>query len=55
MDLDIPEEVVVVLVERDNAYIIPRGDMAIRDGDRLHVLLYPDMFTKVSKIFSRSY
>lgn len=54
MDLDIPEEVLVVLVERDNAYIIPRGDMAIRDGDRLHVLLYPDMFTKVSKIFSRS-
>src|SRR5690606_8764738 len=29
MDLDIPEEVLVVLVERDNAYIIPRGDMAI--------------------------
>jgi cell volume regulation protein A len=54
MDLDIPEEVLVVLVERDNAYIIPRGDMTIRDGDRLHVLLYPDMFTKVSKIFSRS-
>ncbi len=54
MDLDIPEEVLVVLVERDNAYIIPRGDMAIRDGDRLHVLLYPEMFTKVSKIFSRS-
>ena len=54
MDLDIPEEVLVVLVERDNAYIIPRGDMAIRDGDRLHILLYPDMFTKVSKIFSRT-
>lgn len=54
MDLDIPEEVLVVLVERDNAYIIPRGDMTIRDGDRLHILLYPDMFTKVSKIFSRT-
>jgi cell volume regulation protein A len=53
MDLDIPEEVLIVLVERDKAYIIPRGDMIIRDGDRLHVLLYPEMFSKVEKIFSQ--
>jgi cell volume regulation protein A len=53
MDLGIPEEALIVLVERDNAYIIPRGDMSICDGDRLHVLLYPDMFNKVESIFSR--
>lgn len=52
MDLDIPQEVLVVLIERDNAYIIPRGDMNIEDGDRLHVLLYPDMYPRVEKIFS---
>lgn len=53
MDLDIPAEVLIVLVEREGAYIIPRGDMGICDGDRLHVLLYPDMYNKVAKIFSR--
>jgi len=53
MDLDIPDEALIVLVERDEAYIIPRGDMAICDGDRLHVLLYPDMYNKVASIFSR--
>ncbi|HSM25670.1 MAG TPA: cation:proton antiporter, partial [Anaerolineaceae bacterium] len=53
MDLDIPDEALIVLVERDEAYIIPRGDMAICDGDRLHVLLYPDMYSKVASIFSR--
>lgn len=54
MDLDIPEEVLIILIERDNAYIIPRGDMIILDGDRLHVLLYPDMYSRVEKIFSQS-
>lgn len=54
MDLDIPEEVLIILIERDNAYIIPRGDMTILDGDRLHVLLYPDMYSRVEKIFSQS-
>jgi cell volume regulation protein A len=54
MDLDIPEEVLVVLVERDQAYIIPRGDMTIQEGDRLHVLLYPDMYSRVEKIFSQA-
>ncbi len=54
MDLDIPEEVLIVLIERDNAYIIPRGDMTILDGDRLHVLLYPDIYSRVEKIFSQS-
>lgn len=54
MDLDIPAEVLIVLVERDGAYIIPRGDITIRDKDRLHVLLYPDMFPSVAKIFSSS-
>ncbi len=54
MDLDIPEEVLIVLVERGQAYIIPRGDLTILDGDRLHVLLYPEMYSKVEKIFSRA-
>jgi cell volume regulation protein A len=54
MDLDIPEEVLIVLIERDQAYIIPRGDMTILEGDRLHVLLYPDMYSKVDKIFCAS-
>lgn len=54
MDLDIPEEVLIVLIERDQAYIIPRGDLTILDGDRLHVLLYPEMYAKVEKIFSLS-
>jgi len=53
MDLDIPAEVLIVLIERDKAYIIPRGDMTIQDGDRLHVLLYPDMYAKVEKIFTQ--
>ena len=52
MDLDIPQEVLIVLIERDKAYIIPRGDLTILDGDRLHVLLYPEMYSKVEKIFS---
>jgi cell volume regulation protein A len=54
MDLEIPAEVLIVLIERDKAYIIPRGDMTIQDGDRLHVLLYPDMYDKVLKIFSKT-
>ena len=54
MDLDIPAEVLIVLIERDNAYIIPRGDLTILDGDRLHVLLYPDMFQQVERIFSQA-
>ena len=54
MDLDIPQEVLIVLIEREQAYIIPRGDMTILDGDRLHVLLYPDMYSKVDKIFCAS-
>lgn len=54
MDLDIPEEVLIVLIERDQAYIIPRGDMAIQEGDRLHILLYPDMYPKIEKIFTQT-
>ena len=54
MDLDIPEEVLIVLIERDQAYIIPRGDMTIQDGDRLHVLLYSEMYNRVEKIFTQS-
>lgn len=54
MDLDIPQEVLIVLIERDQAYIIPRGDMTILEGDRLHVLLYPEMYSGVEKIFTQS-
>lgn len=54
MDLDIPEEVLIVLIERDQAYIIPRGDMTVQEGDRLHVLLYPEMYSGVEKIFTQS-
>jgi cell volume regulation protein A len=50
-ELDIPAEVLIVLVERDGAYTIPRGDMTIRDNDRLHVLLYPDIFPVLQKSF----
>ncbi len=54
MDLEIPAEVLIVLIEREKAYIIPRGDMTIMDGDRLHVLLYPDMYNNVLRIFSKT-
>lgn len=53
MDLDIPEEVLIVLIERDQAYIIPRGDMTIQEGDRLHMLLYPEMYSQVNRIFTQ--
>ncbi len=53
MDLDIPAEVLIILIERDHAYIIPRGDLTIEDGDRLHILLYPDMYNRVEKIFTQ--
>jgi len=41
VDLDLPEEALVVLIARGNGFIVPRGGTVIEAGDRLLVLASP--------------
>jgi len=38
MDLGLPKSALVVLVMRDNDYVVPRGDTRLQAGDTLQVL-----------------
>lgn len=35
LDLNIPQNVLIILIERTNQYIIPKGDTTIKSGDKL--------------------
>lgn len=41
VDLDLPEEALVVLLSRDERFLVPRGGTVIEPGDRLLVLVSP--------------
>jgi trk system potassium uptake protein len=54
-DLDIPDEVTVVAVWRQNEVIIPDNETVINVGDRIIILCMTEMAKKVEKIFSVSF
>lgn len=42
MDVDLPGECLITIVERDNEIIIPKGKTMLKSGDILSILGYPD-------------
>lgn len=50
VDLHLPEAALVVLISRDDKFIVPRGGTVIKEGDRLLVLADEDSLADVNKI-----
>jgi len=52
IDLDLPENTLIVLINRNEKYVIPKGDTTILQGDVLLVLTGKENFLKVKEIIS---
>jgi len=52
IDLELPEKALIVLINRDEKYIIPKGDTVILEGDVLLVLTEKENLLKVKEIIS---
>lgn len=52
VDLDLPPNTLVLLIERGTTHIIPRGGTALRDGDHVLVLAEKRELPAVQKIFA---
>ena len=50
-DIELPRECVLVAVIRDSDLLIPRGDTAIRAGDKLIAITHVDQLQKLDDIF----
>ena len=44
LDLHLPEEFLIILIARDNEFIMPSGGIDLREGDTLIVLSNKDAF-----------
>lgn len=51
VDLDLPLDVLLVLIKREDVIIIPRGDVALQVGDRVLVASDPAGLQKLSSVF----
>ncbi|RKX76458.1 MAG: Trk system potassium transporter TrkA [Spirochaetes bacterium] len=49
----IEEEFLIALILRDNDYIIPSGDMVIRENDKLYLIATDDSFERIFNILGR--
>ncbi len=54
MDLQLPENTLVVLVSRKERFVVPQGSTVLRGGDRLMVLLMESDAPKVRQLFART-
>jgi cell volume regulation protein A len=50
MDLDLPPNTLVLLVERAGAHVIPRGGTTVQPGDHLLVLAAKDQMPAVRRV-----
>jgi len=54
MDLQLPENTLVVLVSRKERFVVPQGSTILRGGDRLMVLLMESDAPGVRQLFART-
>jgi cell volume regulation protein A len=52
VELRLPEAALVVLISRDDKFIVPRGGTTLRDGDRLLVLADEESLAEVRRILT---
>ncbi|HWP83332.1 MAG TPA: potassium/proton antiporter [Bacteroidota bacterium] len=52
VDLHMPQGSIIVLIGRDDKFIIPQGDTVLQEGDTLLALVHQNDLPRVRKIFS---
>jgi Trk K+ transport system NAD-binding subunit len=49
MDVDLPGEALITMIEREDGMVIPKGNTTIKEGDILFVLGYPSCIADLKK------